>query len=542
MTRRVIGTMLAILICLAARQSVYGAGLSLQLMLQKADSCMERMEYDRALDLYRRVADSYDISLPEHDKLLCLEGIYGCCDINMYKGNYTEAFENLNLAESITEHDKAPDLKLQVRYGAMYIIMTQQTLNAEYLRKTMRHDSIALPKAFRARDDKMIFRAFGDMILSHYCYGILDRMAPYVRRMQEYAATTRSWRPRAALYMYRHAVAMTDRDYSRAAAMYDSALRVVPDVASTARVRASFLKTKAQAEAKAGEAEKALASLRRSMAISDRYRLRDIRLAALQILSDIHRSRGRTDEAERAHVNMLELRDSLRTYAVAEDLHQLELRRERRDMQARMAVAEYRAREKDRWLAGITIFALVILFFLLRLRNRNRRLRQHSALLYERMRQLIAAPAQSPAAEGQQVPPAGASDKYEGSTLTAADKQEIQEAILRVMDSDAIWSPGLTLATFSRRVGRHPKAVSQVIHEEFGCNYSTYINRARIVEACRRVDLPQYANLSMEAIGESVGFNSRTAFSANFRRFTGLGIRAYRQAARQHKKEENKAP
>lgn len=83
---------------------------------------------------------------------------------------------------------------------------------------------------------------------------------------------------------------------------------------------------------------------------------------------------GEKEEAQRVRENMLELRDSLRSYAISEDLHQIEMKRERRDMQERMALAEYRAREKDRWLAGITVFALVILYLLLRIRKSNRRL------------------------------------------------------------------------------------------------------------------------------------------------------------------------
>lgn len=129
--------------------------------------------------------------------------------------------------------------------------------------------------------------------------------------------------------------------------------------------------------------------LRQAFAISGRYGLRDIRLAALQILSEMYTGLGEKEEAQRVRENMLELRDSLRSYAISEDLHQIEMKREHRDMQERMALAEYRAREKDRWLAGITVFALVILYLLLRIRKSNRRLRQHSALLYERMQQLM---------------------------------------------------------------------------------------------------------------------------------------------------------
>ena len=50
-------------------------------------------------------------------------------------GRSSEALENLNLAEKSVEREKTSDMKLQVRYGAMYIIMAQQTLNAKFLQK-----------------------------------------------------------------------------------------------------------------------------------------------------------------------------------------------------------------------------------------------------------------------------------------------------------------------------------------------------------------------------------------------------------------------
>lgn len=41
---------------------------------------------------------------------------------------------------------------------------------------------------------------------------------------------------------------MLRHDYRRAAALYDSALMIVPNIISTARVRASYYKAKALAE------------------------------------------------------------------------------------------------------------------------------------------------------------------------------------------------------------------------------------------------------------------------------------------------------
>lgn len=105
------------------------------------------------------------------------------------------------------------------------------------------------------------------------------------------------------------------------------------------------------------------------------------------------------------------------------------------------------------------------------------------------------------------------------------------------MASDAIYSPDLSLAGFAEMAGRNSKAVSQVIHERYNCNFSTLINKARIMEFCRRMELPQYAGYSAEGIAESVGFASRNTFDYNFKRFTGVGLRAYRKAAQEAKNQ-----
>lgn len=166
------------LLCMAVCGTVIGAEPPLKSLLQQADNLTARMQYDRAIELYRRVADSYDLSMPRAEKELCLEGVFGLCDLNMQQGNYPEAFENLLLAENIIERDGLSDLRMHVFYGALFIIMTQQTVNAEYLHRSVYHDSIALPEALRQRDDKMIYRSFGDLILSHSYFGTLDRLSP----------------------------------------------------------------------------------------------------------------------------------------------------------------------------------------------------------------------------------------------------------------------------------------------------------------------------------------------------------------------------
>lgn len=70
---------------------------------------------------------------------------------------------------------------------------------------------------------------------------------------------------------------MLRHDYRRAAALYDSALMIVPNIISTARVRASYYKAKALAEVRGGYYDAARESLRQAFAISGQRPLRAAR-------------------------------------------------------------------------------------------------------------------------------------------------------------------------------------------------------------------------------------------------------------------------
>lgn len=60
------------------------------------------------------------------------------------------------------------------------------------------------------------------------------------------------------------------------------------------------------------------------------------------------------------------------------------------------------------------------------------------------------------------------------------------------------------------------------------------MNSVRIREACRRIDNhADYGNYSTEAIGETVGFNSRSAFATAFKKITGLSASEYRKISLQ---------
>lgn len=114
--------------------------------------------------------------------------------------------------------------------------------------------------------------------------------------------------------------------------------------------------------------------------------------------------------------------------------------------------------------------------------------------------------------------------KYQNSTLDEDDKVVITERIFKLFEeSEEYLASDFNLNKLADLVGSNYKNVSQVINENFKKNFNTLLNEYRVKEACRRLgDLTHYGNYSLEAIGESVGFGSRSTFISTFKKITGL--------------------
>ncbi len=123
--------------------------------------------------------------------------------------------------------------------------------------------------------------------------------------------------------------------------------------------------------------------------------------------------------------------------------------------------------------------------------------------------------------------------KYQNSRLTEEDTKALYSAILKVMEnSDEIYKLGFNVDGLSKLVHSHPRYVSQAINQEYGSNFNSLLNEYRIKEACRRLGgNPDYANMTIEGIAESVGFKSRTSFGTLFKSVTGLSPSAYQKIA-----------
>jgi AraC-like DNA-binding protein len=76
----------------------------------------------------------------------------------------------------------------------------------------------------------------------------------------------------------------------------------------------------------------------------------------------------------------------------------------------------------------------------------------------------------------------------------------------------------LSLAELARKLNTNTTYLSKVINDITHQNFSNYLNQYRIEEACRLLSEPQSRYFTIEGIAQSVGFKSKSAFNAAFRK------------------------
>jgi AraC-like DNA-binding protein len=112
--------------------------------------------------------------------------------------------------------------------------------------------------------------------------------------------------------------------------------------------------------------------------------------------------------------------------------------------------------------------------------------------------------------------------KYETSGLTAAKKVEIAEGLTKNIDGEKLFlNPELSLDMLAATLRIHPNYLSQFINEEMDMTFYDYINSKRVMEFKRLLNLPEKSHFNMLGLALECGFNSKSSFNRNFKKFSG---------------------
>lgn len=115
-------------------------------------------------------------------------------------------------------------------------------------------------------------------------------------------------------------------------------------------------------------------------------------------------------------------------------------------------------------------------------------------------------------------------DKYE--TLPS-DSLSFQDIEAYVSEHDYFLNQNSSLKDLSEKLEISPNSLSRSINMETGFNFNDYLNQKRVNSAKERLRDSSFSNLTIEAIGNLVGFSSKSAFYSAFKKHTGHSPSAF---------------
>jgi len=121
---------------------------------------------------------------------------------------------------------------------------------------------------------------------------------------------------------------------------------------------------------------------------------------------------------------------------------------------------------------------------------------------------------------------------YEKSGLTQVQAEALGQQLVRLMEEDQLFKRSqLTLQELADEMSISAHNLSEVINTQMRQNFYDFVNGYRVEEVKRRLRDPQSRHLTILALAEESGFNSKSAFNALFKKHTGQTPSHYR---RQH--------
>lgn len=119
--------------------------------------------------------------------------------------------------------------------------------------------------------------------------------------------------------------------------------------------------------------------------------------------------------------------------------------------------------------------------------------------------------------------------KPERKKIAETDASVWIDKLEKVIHDKALYKdPNLKLNDLAQHVNISMHQLSQLLNDNLGKSFSTYINEYRIAEACKLITTNE--RLTFEAIGYEVGYNSKSTFYAAFRKIKETTPALYKES------------
>lgn len=120
--------------------------------------------------------------------------------------------------------------------------------------------------------------------------------------------------------------------------------------------------------------------------------------------------------------------------------------------------------------------------------------------------------------------------KLASANPAASSDDKLLKRIIEVMnDTAVVCDSDFCLQTLAKMVESNTKYVSAAISSTEQGSFKALLNEYRIREACRRLTDKAYAQYTIQAVAETVGYISVNNFIVQFKRYTGMTPSLYRK-------------
>lgn len=116
------------------------------------------------------------------------------------------------------------------------------------------------------------------------------------------------------------------------------------------------------------------------------------------------------------------------------------------------------------------------------------------------------------------------------SLIRAELADELYEKILNIIVIEKRYrNKDFSAKELAKELNTNTRYISAVINSRFNTNFSCLVNEYRIKEALHRMTDKRFVDMTIEEIGNAVGFANRQSFYASFYRMMGETPNSYRK-------------
>lgn len=272
-----------------------------------------------------------------------------------------------------------------------------------------------------------------------------------------------------------------------------------------------------------GRNREALALGDSCVAMARKIKSGELLVNAYKMLADTYAQTGNYDSAQHYRNLYFSLNDSV--YNI------------KKFYKARYTLSEYENRvhmnqvellnERIKWqvyiITGVALFLILVSVLTLIIVRKNRRLVLAQRLLIEKTKAMEQSEKQNREILKQEI--------KTQATISDDNERKLLNRINEAMDNtDVISNPDMNLQTLAEIVESNTTYVSHVINANYNKNFKTLLNERRIREACHKLaDRDHYANYTMQAIYQEVGYKNAASFIRAFKKVYGMTPSEYQR-------------